>query len=56
MFIVRVTVAQTKCYKQVILHSKMIHKSIYWHMYINLLQGLSEFHMIHFLWLVLNSE
>ena len=34
MFIVRVTVAQTKCYKQVILHSEMIHKSIYWHMYI----------------------
>ena len=32
---VRVTVAQTKCYKQGILHSEMIHKSIYWHMYIN---------------------
>ena len=34
MLIVRVTVAQTKCYKQVILQSEMIHKSIYWHMYI----------------------
>ena len=29
------TVAQTKCYKQVILHSERIHKSIYWHMCIN---------------------
>ena len=35
LLVVCATVAQTECYKQVILYSERIHKSIYWHMYIN---------------------
>ena len=40
LLVIRATVAQTECYKQVILHCERIHKSIYWYMYINSLQRL----------------
>ena len=35
LLVICATVAQIECYKQVILHSERIQKSIYWHMRIN---------------------
>ena len=35
LLVICATVAQTECYTQFILHSEIIYKSIYWHMYIN---------------------